>query len=133
MILAGTLFAFSLFGIIILFCAKAYELAHPHPVRAKWRESADGFALRVKWTLRVIEWYIAHTPQFLSLFGRWSIRTGALWFARLARLSAEEAHRLADMVSHKRGFERRETKSEFLKQVTDHKNGNSGNGSHDQV
>lgn len=130
---ASSVFGISLLGIMVLFCAKAYEVAHPTPVWGKWRERADEFALRVKWVLRVLEWYFVHLPQFLMLLTRWGIRTGALWFARLARLSAEHAHRLADFVSHKRSFERRETKSEFLKQMTDHKNGNSGNNSSTQV
>jgi len=52
------------------------------------------------------------------------VREAALGLAASARYLERQAHRLADLVSHKRGFERRETKSEFLKQVTDFKASN---------
>lgn len=128
-IAAFVLFGVSLFGLILLFAVKAREAAHPSSSRAAWRDRADDFALEVKWVLLVVEWYITRLPLFTTLIARRLVHNSALSFARLARVSAEQAHRLADFVSHKRTFERRETKSDFLKQVIEHKNGNGGEGS----
>lgn len=121
---AGIVFGASLFGIIVLFSVKRYEVARGSLVGGAWRARADDFALDVKWVIMVIEWYLARTPDMFLALVRLGIRAGALGFARLARTSEEQAHRLADFVSHKRNFERRETKSEFLKQVGEYKNGN---------
>ena len=130
---ALVVFGFSLFGITLLFAVKAREATHPSVSRARWREKADEFALEIKWVVLVIEWYVSRFPLIVALISRRLVHSGALSFAHLARVSAEYAHRLADFVSHKRSFERRETKSDFLKQVTDHKNGNGGNGNSSQV
>lgn len=121
---AGIVFGASLFGIISLFIVKRYEVARGTLVGGAWRGRADDFALDVKWGIMVIEWYLARAPVYLSAFVRLAIRISALGFARLARISEEQAHRLADFVSHKRNFERRETKSAFLKHVGEYKNGN---------
>ena len=53
------------------------------------------------------------------LLSRFLVHEAALGIARAARYSERQAHRLADMVSHKRGFERRETRSEFLRKVSE--------------
>lgn len=121
---AFVVFGVSLFGVVLLFAVKAREASHPVLVRALWREKADEFALKIKWVVLVLEWYISRLPLLFTLMTRRLVRRGALSFAYLAHLSAEYAHRLADFVSHKRTFERRETKSDFLKQVTEHRNGN---------
>lgn len=115
----------SVLGIITLFLVKRYELAHNRLVGGRLRERADDFALDVKWVFLVVEWYLARLPAFMSLFGRYVLRTGALLFARVARTSAERAHHIADLASHKHKFERRETKSDYLKQVGEYKNGKS--------
>ncbi len=117
---AGIVFGFSLFSILVLFLMKRYEVANGRLIGGSARDSADLFALRVKWVLMVIEWYLARTPDILLVFTRFGVRFLALSFARLARTAEGEAHRLADFVSHKRNFERRETKSNYLKQVGEH-------------
>lgn len=124
---AFVIFGLSLFGIIILFTIKIREMAYPSAARARWRDRADDFALEIKWVILVVEWYVSRIPLFTMLIARRLVHGAALSFARLARVSAEQAHRLADVVSHKRTFERRATKSDFLKQVIEHKNGNGGN------
>lgn len=121
---AFVVFGISLASLIVLFVIKAHEASHPSATRALWRDKADMFALEVKWVALVIEWYVSRLPLLMALISRRLVRSAALTFAHLARVSAEYAHRLADFVSHKHSFERRETKSDFLKQVTDHKNGN---------
>lgn len=122
-------FGLSLFGIVFLFMMKRYELSRGTLMGGALRDQADLFALRVKWVIMVIEWYLARTPIFLSVLARYGVRMAALGFANLARTSEQQAHRLADMVSHKRNFERRETRSEFLKQMSEHPMRNQ-NGSH---
>jgi hypothetical protein len=132
---AGSVFGLSLFGIVLLFMMKKYELARGTLMGGGMRDRADLFALRVKWVIMVIEWYLARTPIFLSVLARYGVRMAALGFANLARTSEQQAHRLADMVSHKRNFERRETRSEFLKQMSEHKssNGSSGTDTNGQI
>lgn len=120
MALTVTLYVFgvSLCAIVLLFAFKAFEVRRAAATRAAWRDSADEFALRVKWMILVVEWYVARTPLFLTLLARWIVHMSALWFAGLAHGLANHAHRLADFVSHKRSFERRETRNQFLKQVS---------------
>lgn len=114
---AGSLFVFSIFGIIILFLVKRHEVRRGVLVGGRLRHRVDDFALDVKWVFMVMEWYLAHTPDFLIALTRFGIRKFALGFARFARNSEVYAHRVADFVSHKRNFERRETKSDYLKHV----------------
>ncbi len=123
-LVALIVFGVSLVGLVLLFAIKAREATYPSVARARWREKADELALGIKWGGMVLEWYISRLPLIANLLTRRFVRSAALSFAHFARLSSEQAHRLADFVSHKRSFERKETKSDFLKQVTEHKNGN---------
>lgn len=127
MIASLSVAAFSVVGILAIFLMKKLEVSRGALYGGAWRDEADLFALRVKWVFLVIEWYLARLPDFLFLLGRYGVRAGALHAARLARSAETHAYRLADFVSHKRNFERRETKSAYLKQVGEHKNEN-GNG-----
>jgi hypothetical protein len=76
---------------------------------------------------------LASIPSLSAYVVLSSLALAAVGFARFARLASESAHRLADFVSHKRNFTRRETRSEFLKQVIEHKNGLNGNGAAKKV
>ena len=119
-------FFVSLVGIILLFTLKKIEAGRERRFAEGVRTNADHGALRVKAWLEMSESYLERTPFFIAALTRYGIHVGALAFARLARTSAEQAHRLADMASHKRNFERRETKSQFLKEVSDYKNDSGG-------
>jgi hypothetical protein len=66
---------------------------------------------------------LAKVPPELLRFSRIALHEAALGFAYLARLAERRAHRIADFVSHKRHYERRETRSEFLKKVSEGRNG----------
>lgn len=114
---AGITFVFSLLAIILLFLIKKYEVRRGRLIGGALRTRADDFALDVKWVFMVIEWYLARVPDFVILLTRLGLRKAALRVARVARTSEEHAHRVADLVSHKRNFERRETKSDYLKHV----------------
>lgn len=134
-IVAISVFAFSVVGILALFLMKKLELSRGSLYGGVWRDEADLFAMRVKWVFLVVEWYLARLPDFLFLLSRYGVRNGALHAARLARYAETQAYRLADFVSHKRNFERRETKSNYLKQVSEHpmrsQNGSHGAGKND--
>lgn len=114
----------SIVGVLSLFLMKKVEIARGVLIGGSLRDDADLFAMRVKWIFLVVEWYLARLPDFLFLLTRYGIRIGALSAARIARRAEEQAHQIADFVSHKRNFERRETKSQYLKQVSDHKEEN---------
>ena len=125
MTLSAAVFFVSLCAIIVLFTLKRVELNRERRFAEGMRSRADASALRVKAWIEISEKYLERTPWFIAALARYCIHIGALSFARLARTSAEQAHALADLVSHKRNFERRETKSQFLKDVSDYKNGTS--------
>ena len=121
MLVAGIIFGCSLLGIIALFALKSWELSHERVLAPEMRRRGDIRAMQIK------DLIFAARKDFENLLPRvvvialYAIHEAALGFAALARMLEREAHRLADMVSHKRGFERRETRSEFLKKVAEHK------------
>lgn len=117
----------TLFLLIVLFSLKRAEVARGRRFGEAFRTRADERALRIKAALENGEAYLAEMPYFFSALSRYFVHVGALSFAKIARASAQRAHHLADLVSHKRGFERRETKSQFLKDVSEYKNGSSDN------
>jgi len=122
MLAAGIIFGISLLGIIALFAVKQWELSHERVLIPSLRRRADIRALQVKDLAYAARKDLAKLPPQIILITRVIIHEAALGFAALARLLERQAHRLADTVSHKRGFERRETRSEFLKKVAEHKN-----------
>lgn len=119
---AGTLFFLSLAGIVALFQLKYLEESGRYALPASLKAALDRGALRMKallWETQA-EWNTL--PRRALFMLRTFLHLAALALARSARFTERQAHRLADLVSHKRGFEKRETRSEFLRQVTEHKN-----------
>lgn len=129
MLAASITFGVSFLGILLVFLVKKIEISRGALIGGAARDSADLFALRVKWVFLVIEWYLSRLPDFLFLLTRHGVRAGALYLARAARYAEAQAYHLADFVSHKRNFERRETKSNYLKQVGEHSVRNRSNDS----
>lgn len=123
MAFAAAVFAGSLVGIIALFTLKYWELRRGTLLMPGIRAKLDGRALQIKELVSAARTDVSRLAPELVRFARRSIHEGALAFAALARTLERQAHRLADTVSHKRGFERRETRSEFLKKVAEHKQG----------
>lgn len=120
-------FGVSLALIVTLFILKRIEVSREARFAENLRTSADHGALQVKAMLVITEGYIEKIPFFLGALTRYSVHVGALSFARVARGLEEQAHRVADLVSHKHRFERRETKSKYLKEVSSYKGqGDSG-------
>ncbi len=107
----------AILGLVLLFFIKNWEEKHARIFIPGLRLAADDRALELKALLVWCE------SEFRKL-GPTSIRVSrallhdlALSLAALSRASERGAHRLADMLSHKHRFERKETKNEFLKQV----------------
>jgi hypothetical protein len=125
MVFAVIVFVFSLFGIAALFALKYWELRHEKVLAPDFRRKTDVRARQLKELAYAARADLVKLLPEIVRVARFIVHEAALGFAALARFSERQAHRLADLVSHKRGFERRETRSEFLKKVAEHKNGSS--------
>lgn len=117
------IFFFSLVGLIAFFAVKRVELRRGVVFFPIWRSRADLEATRLKGFGAILWADITKVPPAALRMARSAAHEAALGLAMFARMSEKGAHRLADLVSHKRGFERRETRSEFLRQVGERKNG----------
>jgi hypothetical protein len=123
MTVAIAAFTIALLLIIALFSLKSYEVRSNRVVMYEMRLRADEFAVDLKdWLLHMRD-QLEQLPPMMAYLSRWLVHEAALGFAAAARLAESQAHRLAEVVSHKRSFERRETKSDFLKRVTEYKSG----------
>jgi len=109
----------SLLGIALLFYVKHWEEKNARIFAPGVRIAADGRALELKAFLVLCQNEFRKIGPTSIRIARAMLHDLALSLAALSRASERGAHRLADMVSHKHRFERRETKSEFLKQVSD--------------
>lgn len=121
MTVAVAIFFLSLSGIIALFTLKYIELRAQRVYVPRFRAAADKQARQLKALLIRTRYEASKLGPLSVLILRYFVHEAALAFASLARVGERQAHRLADMVSHKRGFERREPKNEFLKQVSEYK------------
>src|SRR3989338_225976 len=124
MTLAFVVFFFSLFAIAFLFALKSWEIRKERIVFASWREKADVRALQLKELLDAARLDLSKLPPGAVRLSRIGIHQLALGFAALARGAEGYAHQVADLVSYKHHFEKRDTRSEFLKKVAEHKSGN---------
>ncbi|OGG44573.1 hypothetical protein A2673_03510 [Candidatus Kaiserbacteria bacterium RIFCSPHIGHO2_01_FULL_50_13] len=122
------LFTTSLALVIALFACKYIEMRRGIVFVPEWRDRADEKARELKALAFRAEERLERLPAILFALIRFGIHGFALSAAHLARSLEEKAHQLADFVSHKRGFERREAHSEFLKKVGEVKNGDGRNG-----
>ncbi|MCE9541433.1 hypothetical protein K8R03_02640 [Candidatus Kaiserbacteria bacterium] len=130
MTFAILIFALSLLSIILLFSLKAWEVRTSKVFAPTLREHADTRALELKSWISWSQGELKKLPSEMVFLTRTIVHDAALGAAFIARTVERQSHRLADLVSHKRGFERRETQSDFLKNVSDYKNGapDEGNG-----
>ncbi len=124
MITAASFFFASLAGLALLFSLKAVEAKRGVTYAPGFRASADDFARAFKAQLIELRGFLARIPPLVVLLARVALHELALGAAKLARLAEAQSHRIADLVSHKRNFEKREPRSEFLKQVGDAKSSN---------
>lgn len=123
MAIAAGVFFVSLAGLVSLFVLKSAETKRGTPFAASVRARADTRALALKALMLRVRRELDKVPPAAVYFTRFALHELALAAARLARLSEKQFHNIADFVSHKRGFEKREPRSEFLKQVGEVKNG----------
>ena len=123
MMFAFVVFFFSLFAIAFLFALKSWEIRKKRVVFAPWREKADIRALQLKELLDAARLDLSKLPPEAVRLSRIGIHQLALGFAAFARGAERYAHQVADLVSYKHHFEKRDTRSEFLKKVAEHKNG----------
>lgn len=120
---ATVLFGISMGGLVALFSLKAWEDARGAVFFPQVRSILDTYALTMRAFVISLDDGIAHLPTYSALYARFFVHMAAVSFARVARAAERSAHRIADRVSLKHRFERRETQSDFLKKVSEHKNG----------
>jgi len=123
MMFAFAVFVVSLVGIAALFGVKYLEANRDLVFWPNVRARFDIRAGRVKELLIAARADVTKLPPLTVVMGRHILQHAALRFASFARAAEHGARRLADLVSYKRRFEKRETRSEFLKKVSEHKNG----------
>ena len=124
-LIAVIVFLGSLIGIATLFAFKYREERAGLTFAPALKEFGDIRALDFKAFLMRYRAQLATWPPRTLIFLRSGIRSGALSFASFARILEKQSHHLADLVSHKHGFERRQTRSMFLQQVSEYKNGSA--------
>ncbi len=124
MVLATIIFFVSLAFIIALFVLRYYEERRGAKIAPRGRQLADNAALNLKDALVHGRTQLEKLPPEVAHLSMRGVYKGALGMAGLARTLEDQAHRFADFVSSKGSFQRRETKSEFLKGVSDYKNDN---------
>lgn len=120
MTFVGAAFFFAFFGLVGLFALKRWEHLHGSILFPEIRQRADEQALRFKAMLASGLRNFGRLPHILVYLLRIGVHVAAVAFGHLAHWIGERSHDLADLVSHKHRFERRETRSEFLKQVIEH-------------
>gem|GEM_PF-1687303 len=109
----------SILGLASLFYIKHWEEKKARIFAPDLRLAADERALQVKGFLGLCQSEFRKIGPTSLRIGRALLHDLALALAALSRASERQAHKLADVVSHKHRFERRETKNDFLKQVSD--------------
>jgi len=118
-------FFLALIGIVALFTLKRWELARERVLFPSFRTRADSEALHLKDLLTAAKKDAENLPPLLLFAAQNVVHGMAVDAGHIAHWLGAQSHRLADSVSHKRNFERGQTKSEFLKKVSEHKNGNA--------
>lgn len=125
MIIATVVFFISLAAIVALLGLKYWETRRGVSLAPALRARADQRALELKSTLMRSRGLLAELPPEALKLTRLLVREAALALAALARHMERGAHSLADFVSHKHRFEKRESSNAYLKQVTDFRNGSA--------
>ena len=120
MALATTVFFVALAGLICLFGFKYWENRRGKMPWSNTRRRIDAHAHRTKEIMLVSVVELEKLPPHLINFMRASVQRGAIAFGYLAHWLGRRSHALADMISHKHRFQRKETNSEFLKKVIEH-------------
>ena len=107
-----------------LFGLKSWEIARGRILAPVMRTRFDDRAMQLKDLLAAARLDAAKLLPLAVVYTRIGIHEAALALAVFARFAERQAHRLADLVSYKHHYEKRETQSEFLKKVSEGKNSN---------
>ena len=118
-IFAGFVFFLALALLVSLFTLKIRERESGAMFAPELRAAADREALHLKELLAAARLDLKKVPPLLVHWGHRLVHFAALEFARAARAASREAHKLADFVSHRRTFQKRETRSEFLRKMSE--------------
>ena len=118
----------SILGIVFLFLVKAWEEKRGRVWMPEVRLTLDARAVELKELLHRAERELGKLGPTSIRVVRTLLHELALSLAALSRASERQAHRLADLVSHKRTFRRRESTNKFLRQVSEFKNGKDDEG-----
>lgn len=122
MVLAYAVFFISLAGLVTLFGLKEWEMRSGRASFPSLRRKLDEWAFSVQDAMVALKADAEKIPPELVHLSRILVHEIALSLASILRFLALQAHKLAELVSHKRNFVRRAPRSEFLKKVIDHKN-----------
>jgi len=125
MFVSLTLFITAFLGICALFALKRWEESRGEQVVAPaLRARLDASARHLKDLIEAGQKDLEKLLPTLMHVSRLSLHLAAVGFGHMAHWVGEQSHRLADLVSYKHRFERRELRSEFLKKVIRHKKDN---------
>jgi hypothetical protein len=122
MLIAAITFFASLSGILILFAIKHWETRAERTFAPQARIRADERALEFKELLGRSRGELEKLPPAFVRLLWFLIHESALAIARFGRFLERRAYHFADFISHKRGFRRTETNSEFLRHMSGYKN-----------
>lgn len=125
MVLAYAVFFVSLAGLVGLFGLKEWEIRSGRVYVPALRGKLDQWAFFLRDIMVALKADAEKIPPEMLHLSRILVHEIALSLASLLRFLALQAHKLAELVSHKRNFVRRAPRSEFLKKVIEHKNDNS--------
>lgn len=117
MAIATIFFIIALVVLILLYTVKYIEMRRQRVMAPEIRTRADAFAVSLKSLMLRGAEELRRVPPTLVYLSRFVVHEAALGTAKLMRLAEAQMHRIADMVSHKRSFQPREQRNEFLKQV----------------
>lgn len=114
-------FSIALCAIVFLFSIAYLEAARGTVVSPRIERVFDTWATGTHTGLMHIGHMVDHWPTYMMQFGYYLVHVAAVLVALVARAAERRAHAVADFVSHKRSFTRRETQSDFLRAVQEHK------------
>jgi hypothetical protein len=124
MLLSAIFFVLSVTLMVVFLEVKRYEQKRAVMLFAPTqRARLDAFAALSKEKLSHSGTELAKLPPVILFYAQIAIHEIALAIAASARFLESQAYALADLVSHKHRFEIRETRSEFLIRMTEHKQG----------
>lgn len=119
--IASVAFLIVLSLLVAFFALKHYETNTGMVWCARQRKVADERVVTLRaWTLSHAD-LLETLPSIAARFLRYLVHEMALLVAYGARRIETWAHDLADFVSHKHSHQARETRSDFLKQVSEHR------------